>query len=344
MMSKKFPLLFLLLLVAVAASFAQATARRPVSASLAQQPSPTPRDTQEVGGENEDVVRVDTSLVMVPVSVVDREGKFVPHLTKGDFRIYENGVEQRVAHFAPVERPFTVVLVLDTSQSTFFRLPDMQNAAIAFVEQLRPHDRVMVISFSNVLSIKNEPTNDRQVLRDAIRQTRTGGGTSLYPAVDFILNRTLKQIPGRKAVVIFTDGVDSAASNGIYSSLRASYESTIWDAEETDALIYPIQYETMEAMLKLHPKKFHKHIRQSSERAGAYLRALAERTGGQLYRADSTVNLIEAFSRIAEVLRWQYGLGYYPSVAAAGGERRQLKVRVARPNVSVRARASYVKD
>lgn len=355
MMNKKLPLLLLLLHIAVEASFGQAVPRSPVLPSGSavalleqqQQPQPSPpprRGTPEVGDEDEDVVRVDTSLVTVPVSVVDREGKFVPNLTKDDFRIYENGVEQRVAHFAPVERPFTVLLVLDTSQSTFFRLSDMQNAAIAFVEQLRPHDRVMVISFSNVLSIKNEPTNDREKLRQAIRQTRTGGGTSLYPAVDFILNRTLKQIPGRKAVVMFTDGADSAAANGIVTPFRATFESTVWDAEEAEALIYPIQYETMQAMLKLHHKRFHKYIKQSNERATEYLRALAQRTGGQVYSADSMVNLNEAFARIAEVLRWQYGLSYYPGAPVASGERRQLKVRVGRPDVSVRARASYVKE
>jgi VWFA-related protein len=293
--------------------------------------------------DDDEVVRVNTSLVNIPVSVLDREGNFVPHLVRDDFRIYENGVEQEVAHFAPVEQPFTVFLVLDTSQSTLFSLADMQDAAISFVEQLRPHDRVVVISFSNNLSIKNEATNDREALREAIRRTTTGGGTSLYPAVDVILNRLLKPVAGRKAVVLFTDGADSGAANGINTPGRATYESTVHFAEESEALIYPIRYDTLQSMLDRNPRYLHTQLRRSYRRAGEYLDALARRTGGQVLRAGSLPTLREAFSRIAEVLRWQYSIGYYPNEAAARGERRRLKVKVRRPDMAVRSRDSYVR-
>src|SRR6266566_9851823 len=102
---------------------------------------------EEVG--EGDVVRVETTLVSIPVSVTDRDGKYIPNLTKDDFHIWEDGVEQRVAYFASTEKPFTVALVIDTSGSTRFKLEEIQDAAIAFVNQLRPNDRVMVVSFDD---------------------------------------------------------------------------------------------------------------------------------------------------------------------------------------------------
>src|SRR3989440_6611800 len=114
-----------------------------------QKPETTsPQDTgPEELGEG-DILRVDTTLVSIPVSVMDRAGKFIPDLRKEDFRIWEDGVEQQVAYFASTEKPFTVALVIDTSGSTKNKLEDIQNAAIAFVEQLRPDDRVMIVSFN----------------------------------------------------------------------------------------------------------------------------------------------------------------------------------------------------
>ncbi|HEV2765420.1 MAG TPA: VWA domain-containing protein [Pyrinomonadaceae bacterium] len=309
----------------------------PRAASTPQRPGTPPAE------EEDEVVPVSTSLVNVTVSVLDREGRFVPRLAKDDFRVYDNGVEQRVAHFSPVERPFTVFLMLDTSESTLFRLSDMQEAAVAFVEQLRPQDRVMVVSFSNVFSIKSYATDDREVLREAIRRTTTGGGTSLYPAVDYILKHLVRTVPGRKAVVLFTDGADSAAVNNLDGPGRATFESTLHDAEETEALIYPISYDTLPSMLARHQPRHHEKILKSFKRAGQYLEGLAGRTGGQVFRADSLTDLRAAFTRVAEVLRWQYSLGFYPSHAPAGGEQRRLKVGVTRPDLAVRSRDSYVR-
>src|SRR6476620_9823076 len=100
---------------------------------------------RRVGQDDVDVLRIDTTLVTVPVSVVDRDGRFVPNLQQQDFHIYEDGVEQDIAYFAPTEKPFTVVLMLDTSASTWSKLGQIKDAAKSFVAQLRPDDQVMVI-------------------------------------------------------------------------------------------------------------------------------------------------------------------------------------------------------
>src|SRR6185369_13455565 len=114
-----------------------------------------------------DVVRVDTTLVTLPVSVSDRDGKYIPNLRKEDFRLWEEGAEQNIAFFSSVDKPFSVVLMLDTSGSTRSRIGDIQDAAITFVNQLRPDDEVMVVSFAEQVRVLSEFTKDRYRLRDA---------------------------------------------------------------------------------------------------------------------------------------------------------------------------------
>ncbi|OLE51272.1 MAG: hypothetical protein AUG51_23885 [Acidobacteria bacterium 13_1_20CM_3_53_8] len=347
----------------------------PNSSSQAQQNSAPQNDGPEEVGEG-DVVRVNTTLVTVPVSVMDRNGLYVPDLRQGDFRLYENGVEQQLAYFASVEKPFTVALVLDTSNSTHFRLEEIQEAAIEFVNQLRPDDRVMVVSFDERINVLSEATSDRYALRDAIRRSRPGGNTKLYDAVDFVMQR-MSRIEGRKAVVLFTDGVDTA-------SRGSNYQKTLKEAEEFDGLIYTVQYDTYQDMggggggggwpggggggwpgSRRSRSSGSVLIdilggvlgggggpvtigrggggagRDDYRRADAYLHDLANKTGAHVYPAETTQNLSQAFNMIAEELRRQYSLGYYSNNAGQAGERREIRVRVMRPNLVVRSRESY---
>ncbi|MCA1618045.1 MAG: VWA domain-containing protein [Acidobacteria bacterium] len=346
-------------------------------APRAERQSPAQGTSGEVAEEvgEDEVVRVNAALVTVPVSVLDRDGRFIGGLGKEDFRVFEDGVEQQVAYFAPVEQPFTVALVIDTSGSTRFRLEDIQDAALAFVDQLRPDDRVSVVSFDDEVRVLSEVTSDRRALRDAIRRTRTGQSTRLYDAVDLVIKRQLSHVQGRKAVVLFTDGVDT-------SSKQASYQSTLAEAEELDAMIYPIQYDTSDANLagggggswpgpSRYPRRRNPGwgdvigiilgggvtvggggggrggggtgtTRGDYDRAGEYLRRLASSTGGRHHDANDLRNVEQAFNNIAEELRRQYSLGYYPSRQSQAAEQRQIKVRVRRPNLVVRARDSYV--
>jgi VWFA-related protein len=303
-----------------------------------------------------DVIRFDTALVMVPVSVVDRNGRYVPLLRKDQFRVAENGVDQKIAYFATTDSPFSVVLLIDTSGSTQMRLDDIQDAAIKFVEKLKPTDSVMVMSFDDRIQVQCKATTDRDVIEKAIRRTRTGGGTRLYDAVDDILRKQLQTITGRKAVVLFTDGVDT-------TSHRASYESTLRLAEESDAPIYSVDYDTSgmggggmgrgtggrgtifgipfptpgipgSTIPGSNPGDY--------RRAVAYLHALSNQTGGRFYSGDSMFGIAQAFTWIAEELGRQYSLGYYPSTPGKEGERKQIKVRVTESDMVVKARDSYI--
>ena len=320
--------------------------------------------TEEEVGEG-DVVRIDTNLVTVPVSVLDRQGRFVPNLRREDFRVFENGVEQRIASFEPTEKPFTVALLLDTSGSTSFRLEEIKEASIAFAKQLRPQDRVLVVTFNEQVLLLTEATNDVDIVTEVINQNaNSGSSTRLYDAIDLVINERLNQIKGRKAIVLFTDGVDTA-------SYSATYHSTLRAAEELDALIYPIQYDTSDFVNAMQnagnvtivtsrrnswpfPGRSSSRVvfgpsvqipgssRADYERADQYLHELADKTGARLYQANDPAQLADAFSRIAEELRRQYSLSYYPQNTAQDGERRAIKVSVNQPDLAVRARASYV--
>ena len=404
--------------------------RPPVLGGATRNPNdqqPQVRQQKDAGPEEVgegDVVKVDTTLISVPVSVMDRDGKYIPDLTKNDFRVWEDGVEQQVAYFASTEKPFTVALMIDTSGSTRYRLDEIQNAAITFIDQLRPDDKVMVVSFSDKIRVLAQPTSDRNTLRNAIRQTEPGDGTRLYDAVDQVENEYFNRIEGRKAIVLFTDGVDT-------TSKRASYESTLRDAEELDALIYPVEYDTASDMGVFggvwpggggrrggyprgggypggggYPPSGGNYppsgggyppssggggildilgailgggssnpggnypngggypggnypngggrrgggwpgrggsgnSREEYERGDQYLHDLARVSGARLYNAEQQ-NLDYAFRGVAEELRRQYSIGYYPKNAPRPGERRSVKVRVNRPELVVRTRDSYV--
>lgn len=335
------------------------TSSDPAASNPADEDGMITQDTYQGETVEGDVLRVNTALVTVPVSVMDRNGKYIPDLGREDFHIFEEGVEQRITYFATVDQPFTVALVLDTSGSTDYRLDEIQNAAITFVNQLKPEDRVMVIAFDDSIDVLTKPTNDREALTRAIRRTRTGGGTRLYDAVHQVINKHFKGITGRKAIVLFTDGVDT-------TSHQASYDSTLREAEELDALIYPVAYDTRSGLLgggggvwgsggpripfpgsgggviTGTPGGRGGPSPADYQRARMYLNELALRTGGRLYNGNSMLGVSQAFAHVADELRRQYSLGYYPRLNGQAGQRRRIKVRVNQPNLVVQARESYV--
>lgn len=300
-----------------------------------------------------DTLRVNTSLVTVPVSVMDRNGKYVPNLQRRDFRVFDNGMEQRVAYFATVDQPFTVVFLIDTSGSTNFRMDEIQDAAISFVNQLKDQDRVMVISFDDQIRVLSEPTSDREALTRAIRRARNGGGTRLYDAVDVVLRQKLSQISGRKAVVLFTDGVDT-------TSRHASYASTIRQAVESDGAVYSVAYNTANS-LPINAGGLPRRgilnfpfpgsgggvpgvgnpTPADYRRADEYLHEISLESGGRFFRGGTMVGLSSAFAELADELRRQYSIGYYPPAGQAG-QRHNIKVRVNQPGLVVKARDSYI--
>jgi VWFA-related protein len=296
---------------------------------------------------DEDVVKVATDLVTIPVSVFDRNGLYIPGLGKENFKIFEDGREQQIAYFGAQDKPFTVVLLLDTSPSTQYKIEEIHQAAKAFVDQLSPNDSVIVIEFNSSVKVQCQRTTDRQKIYKGIDKAKFGEGTSLYNAVDEALRKQLSQIEGRKAVVLFTDGVDT-------TSRKNSYDGTVAYAEESDSLVFPIYFNTYQDNRSdprggvwggiLGPTIWAAGTSAEEYAIGKkYLEDLADVTGGRVFRPEAVPGGLErAFEGIAEELRRQYNIGYVPDTEGKPGQRKAIKVRVDRPNLIVRARDSYI--
>ncbi len=230
--------IFLLLAVCVmTASFAPGQTKRlpPKRPKPLQKQQPTPAPPP-VNPDQVETVKIDTNLVMVPVAATAADGRNVPGLRQDEFTVTEDGAKQQIALFATTRLPINVVLLLDTSASTKTKLPLMQAAAVAFVEKLDSSDRVKVISFDSQVHELSGFSSDRATLKAAIEKTTAGEGTKLYDAIDLALS-SLRKLEGRKAIVLFSDGVD-------WHSDQASDYSTLRWLEEEGVVVYPIRYNT----------------------------------------------------------------------------------------------------
>lgn len=381
-MSKK--LLFAFALVAVffaIPSFSQSR-RQPQQPNqrVNQRPAPTPTPTpEEVVPEDHsaedvgDVAEIGTRLVTMPVRVLDRRNRFVGGLGQKNFTVLENNVEQNIEHFQNEQQPFTVALILDMSYSTLFKIDEIQAAAIAFIDQLKPNDKVTVISFDEEIHVHCPATSDRNEIYKAIRQTKISTGTSLYETMDLAMNNTLRVIEGRKAIVLFSDGVDTTS--------RTSHDlANLRDAAEIDVLIYPIRYDTFADVQRMKDKPIINKpdnttirtpptVPTSGQKGGLpfpipgpmimtpgdkgttveeytkaeeYLTQMADRTGGRIFLASTLSNLSDAFQKIASELREFYSIGYYPTEDGKPGQTRRIKVKVDKENVAVKTRNTYV--
>ena len=227
----------ILLVVAIALTTVLAQTRpatqkpNPPKPSPTQQPETPPEDPQDI-----ETVKTDTDLVTVPLIANESNGTYVTDLQQEEFTILEDNVPQQIAFFGKVAAPFHVVLMLDTSSSTQDKLREIQTAAFTFVQQLQDADRVKVISFDDKVNDLNDFTSDREILRSAIYKTKAGQGTKVYDAVELALN-TIRKIRGRKAIVIFTDGMDWHSDN-------ATFDGTLRWLDEEGVVFYPIRYET----------------------------------------------------------------------------------------------------
>lgn len=228
--------IFLVVAIALTAAFAQTKPRNPKTNPNLPQPSPTQPETPPEESQDIETLKTDTDLVTVPLIASDQNGMYITDLRQEEFAIAEDGVPQQIAFFGKVAAPFHVVLMLDTSSSTQDKLKQIQQAAVAFVEQLQPADRVKVISFDDKVKDLNEFTSNRETLRSAIYSTKSGEGTKVYDAVELALN-TIRKIRGRKAIVLFSDGMD-------WHSDSATFEGTVRGLDEEGVTVYPIRYDT----------------------------------------------------------------------------------------------------
>jgi Ca-activated chloride channel homolog len=333
---------------------------------------------QQQAESADDVVKLESTLVNLPLLVSDRSGRYIPQLSARDFSLHEDGVQQTIASFGSEEVPFSVVLLLDVSPSVQGNVEDIQDAAIAFVRQLRNHDRVMVASFDRQIHYLSDFTSDRRELEWAIRKVNTGSGTSVYDAVFEVVQRKLRNVEGRKALILFSDGEDTTSS-------RASYDDAVNVVTESDVLVYGLRYPGSggrgggrvdpwprspipgiqlpfpfpwpfprrrrgpfrltdpiasgnNAMPSSSPQSWPRRNRGG----GDFMADLTTAGGGPVYDAEKISDLSRLANRIAEELRHVYVISYYPTNPLSNGGYRSVRVSFkGRDDLAVRHRRGY---
>ena len=296
----------------------------------------------------DEIIKVETALVSVPVIVSDRHGRYISNLGANDFSIYQDGKKQEISFFANKEEPLNIALLLDTSLSTTDVIDKIKRSAIDFISLLKPRDKAAVITFDSEAIVIQPLTANRIKLEQAIRNVDIGydAGTVMRDAVLKASERTLKTVKGRKAIIILTDGKDFG-----------SYESPndlLNTLKESDVLVYSVFYKTEMPGFRQRRRRFGRRFPQRNRRrermrsrqkkmnkeAAKYLKAMSQITAGRFF-SKKVSGLKKTFRLITSELRNQYRLGYYPKNISTTGTTHKIKVRVARKRISVRSRTTY---
>ncbi len=293
-------------------------------------------------------LRVESALVTVPVMVSDAQGRFIPGLDAGFFRLYQDGLPQPIKLFLTSEDPIRIAMLLDTSPSTVTVLNNIRKAAARFLLEMRPTDLAMVASVDSEIKILCSFTSDAGELSRAINRAQ-GGGTStrIRDALLEIVQKRLHAIPGRKAIILLTDGEDHGSEIPPADLLNviAGSSTMIY------SVFYPVDPRQLMKELVRSSSAIPKSARvretgrpdpwkQREEQAAEFLRQISEISAGRFYRSDVS-ELNKAFKQISDELRSQYLLGFYPDRSKLDGQTHSLDVQVAIPGVSVRSRRSY---
>jgi Ca-activated chloride channel family protein len=259
--------------------------------------------------------------VSVPATALDGEGRIVPDLQQGQFTILDNGRPQEITVFGQGIEPFTIVVMLDFSFSMTAHLDLLKSATEQFILRMLPEDRGQVGAFSDKIQFSGEFTNDRDALIAALDDLQFGNPTRLYDAV-YESMAMLSDVRGRKVVLVFTDGDDTAS--------RRSLDDVRDRAVEESVMIYAIGLQS----------EYFNGQRLQRTRPSGSLRRLSEETGGGYFELKKTAELGPTFTRVAQELHSLYTLGFTP--ATLDGKEHRLDVRVNQAGVTVRARKTYL--
>jgi len=301
-------------------------------------------------------IRVEVDMVSLPVVVTDKNGR--TDLRREDFKVLDEGVQQEIAGFAAVTEPVSVALMIDTSGSTEFQLERIQDEAILFVKSLKAEDSVAILSFADQVELLEPFSIYREKNPEAIRRVKPGGLSAVYEAVWLAIENVLEHEYGRKALVLFSDGVDNRSET-------VSREETLDLARRTESPIYCVYFNTDEDRYKRMPRiidpivePLHElHLRSQWPPFGRpggmgkkhpeyaaghdYLAKLAQYSGGMLMDTKGIEDLRTAFGRVARELASQYSVGYYPNNMKRDGKFHKVEVRINRPGLTARTRQGY---
>jgi len=262
-----------------------------------------------------------TSIVPVLTTVLDGQGRLVPDLEREDFTILDNGKPQEVVFFQNDIQPFTVVVMMDFSFSMNAHLKLLKAAAEQFVLRMLPDDKGQVGAFSDKILFSGTFTSDRDDLIAALDDLQYGNPTRLYDAIDASID-ALDEATGRKVVLVFTDGDDTAS--------RLGFGSVLDKARDKEVMIYAIGLRS----------EFFNGQRMQRTAPDRALRRLADETGGGYFELRKTDELAPTFTRVAQELHSLYALGFTPSTL--DGKEHKLDVRVKKQGMNARARRTYI--
>ncbi|CAN5337201.1 hypothetical protein BH20ACI1_BH20ACI1_18050 [soil metagenome] len=295
--------------------------------------------------DDKEIIKVDTLLVNVPVIASDKDGRNVAGLKKENFTIFQDGKKQEIEFFADEDAPMNVAILVDSSYSTSKILGDIKEAARDFIKIFRAEDKGMIASFDYKLKVLSEFTSEQNKLTKAINKISIANkaGSAMQEAMFNVITQHFANIKGRKAIIVLTDG---AVGGGIISN-----QNLLDTLIASDALIYPIIFKSGEDLSRyFRPSKtvtmvdgkkmdggeLLKQIEEANGRAMNFTKALGDLTGGKTFAADST-DLKETFQKIADELKKQYLVGFYPQ-NLDDGKPHKIEVKVNLENITVRTK------
>lgn len=303
---------------------------------------------------DEDVIKVDSSIVRLNVGVADRQGRPVTNLNKENFTLFEDGVKQQISNFEPTVAPFSVVILLDMSGSTLGFREVIRQSAARFIQALAPEDRVAVVEFYDKVNLLNDFTTNRKSIFNSINSANGRGKTQLYKALDFSLGKLSKEGKRRKAIIVLTDGADSGARDADRIYLEKIKESDIVSAIKPDAndalsrvlnksdnqgvTIYPLALPTGDPAKLAEPTPIQVAMYNASR---LRLQILADRTGGTFNAINHLEDMGRFYASVAADLRALYTIEYSPADTKRNGKWRQIKIEVDNAELISRTRQGY---
>jgi Ca-activated chloride channel family protein len=262
-----------------------------------------------------------TQVVSLFVTVADAQRRLVPDLTKDDFEIFDNDKPQPITYFDNSIQPITVVVMLDTSGSMTLAIDLLKSAAEQFFMRLLPDDKAKVGAFNDKIEVSARFTSNRDELISDTKDLDFGNTTRLWDAVALSLDE-LKEVEGRRVVLVFTDGDDTGS--------RAGQGTMIERARAEEVMVYAIGFES----------SYFNGQRMVRSRPDRGLRKIADETGGGYFELQKTTDLAPTFTRVALELHSQYVIGFTPT--QLDGRVHKLTVKMKQAGMTARARRSYV--
>lgn len=272
--------------------------------------------------DDDEIIKVDSSIVIVNATITDAKGKPVAGLNRNQFQIFEDGKEQPIEFFETEKTPFAAVILLDTSGSMEERVSLARSAAIQFLDRLRIDDVTAIYNFDSKVSLVQDFSNSRDIY-EGVFDLKAEGYTALNDAIIKAAEELQKRPEKRRAIIVLSDGADTRSKRSAEKALKA--------ANAANATIYTVDMSSLVT---------NNNFREKIQNQGV-LKNFAEKTGGIFVATPGGIALREAFKNIVEELGIQYTLGYQPLNKTKDGKWRNIELKAKKPDLLIRTRKGY---